>query len=122
MKRLLVASVTLWAASAAWAAAPTPTPTATPESNSLLPGGNSKEPISIEADKLVYSDKDSRAIYSGNVVVVQGASKMNCSMLTLIMDKGAPPPQKTPAPPRRRTTPACPAATASSDAWTARGR
>ena len=97
MKRLLVASVTLLAASAASAAA-TPTPTATPESDSLLPGGNSKEPISIEADKLVYSDKDSRAIYSGNVIVVQGASKMNCSVLTLIMDKGAPPPPKTPSP------------------------
>ena len=56
MKRLLIASVALLAASAASAA--TPTPTATPESDSLLPGGNSKEPISIEADKLVYSDKD----------------------------------------------------------------
>ena len=104
MRRSLVASVALLAASAAAAA------TAAPESDSLLPGGNSKEPISIEADKLVYSDKDSRAIYSGNVIVIQGASKMNCSVLTLIMDKGAAPPQKTAS----AAPPAAPAADNSS--------
>ena len=46
------------------------------------PGGNgtfgsgSKEPISVEADHLEVFDKEKRAIYSGNVVVVQGESTM----------------------------------------------
>ena len=41
-------------------AAPTP----------LLPGTNAKAPISIEADKLVYFDKEQKAVYSGNVIVI----------------------------------------------------
>ena len=38
----------------------------------ILPGTSSKEPISIDADKLVYFDKEQKAIYSGNVVVDPG--------------------------------------------------
>ena len=56
---------------------------------SLLPGAGSKAPVSIEADKLVYFDKEQKAIYTGNVVVIQGDSKMTCSELTIYMDKGA---------------------------------
>ena len=55
----------------------------------LLPGGNSKEPISIEADKLVYFDKEQKAIYSGNVVVIQGDTKLTCSTMTIHMEKTA---------------------------------
>ena len=58
---------------------------------SLLPGAGSKAPVSIEADKLVYFDKEQKAIYTGNVVVIQGDSKMTCSELTIYMDKGATP-------------------------------
>jgi lipopolysaccharide export system protein LptA len=47
----------------------------------LLPGGNSKEPISIEADKLVYFDKEQKAIYSGNVVAIQGDTRLTCSIM-----------------------------------------
>ena len=36
----------------------------------ILPGTSSKEPISIDADKLVYYDKERKAVYSGNVVVI----------------------------------------------------
>ena len=61
----------------------------------LLPGGNSKEPISIEADKLVYFDKEQKAIYSGNVVAIQGDTRLTCSIMTVHMTKtaaaGAPP-------------------------------
>ena len=63
---------------------------------SLLPGAGSKAPVSIEADKLVYFDKEQKAIYTGKVVVIQGDSKMTCSELTIYMDKGATPGGATP--------------------------
>ncbi len=56
---------------------------------SLLPGSGSKQPVSIEADKLVYFDKEQRAVYTGNVVVIQGDTKMTCSGLTIFMEKTA---------------------------------
>jgi lipopolysaccharide export system protein LptA len=60
-------------------------------SASFLPGASSKQPVSIEADKLVYFDKEQRAVYTGNVIVIQGDSKMTCSGLTIFMEKaGAP--------------------------------
>jgi lipopolysaccharide export system protein LptA len=58
-------------------------------SSPLLPGGNSKEPVSIEADKLVYFDKEQKAIYSGNVVVIQGDTKLTCSTMVIHMEKTA---------------------------------
>ena len=57
---------------------------------SILPGGNSKAPISIEADQLDYFEKESRAVYNGHVVVVQGDSRLTCSRLTIFMEKSAP--------------------------------
>lgn len=57
------------------------------DSTALLPGGNSKLPISIEADKLVYSDKEQKATYSGDVVVIQGDSKLTCSSMTILLEK-----------------------------------
>ncbi|THD49015.1 MAG: organic solvent tolerance protein OstA [Bradyrhizobium sp.] len=70
----------------------------------LLPGAGSKQPVSVEADKLVYFDKEQKAVYSGNVVVIQGDTKMTCSMMTIFMEKGAtaadasqPAPAATPA-------------------------
>lgn len=74
------------------------------EAPGVLPGANSKEPISIDADKLVYLDKDQKAIYSGNVVAIQGATKFTCSEMTLTLLKtepdasGAPAPSAGPAP------------------------
>ena len=66
-------------------------PAAAPSSGpSLLPGGNSKDPVSIEADKLVYFDKEQKAIYSGSVVVIQGDTKLTCSIMTIYMEKTAP--------------------------------
>ena len=56
---------------------------------SLLPGAGSKQPVSIEADKLVYFDKEQKAVYTGDVVVIQGDSKMTCSGLTIFMEKTA---------------------------------
>jgi lipopolysaccharide export system protein LptA len=71
-------------------AAATPATAAPKASNpsAILPGSNSKEPISIDADKLVYYDKEQKAIYSGNVVAIQGDSKLTCSMLTIFLARG----------------------------------
>jgi lipopolysaccharide export system protein LptA len=52
----------------------------------IFPGTNSKQPISIDADKLVYYDKEHKAIYTGNVVVIQGDTKMTCTMMTVFLE------------------------------------
>jgi lipopolysaccharide export system protein LptA len=54
---------------------------------SILPGGDAKSPISIEADRLDYFEREGKAIYEGHVVVVQGDTKLTCSKLTILMDK-----------------------------------
>ncbi len=59
-------------------------------SNSLLPGANSKEPISIDANRLNYFDKEQKAIYTGNVVAIQGDTKLTCSMMTIYLAKSTP--------------------------------
>jgi lipopolysaccharide export system protein LptA len=53
---------------------------------SIFPGTNSKQPISIDADKLVYYDKEHKAVYTGNVVVIQGDTKMTCTAMTVFLD------------------------------------
>ena len=45
--------------------------TASSQGVSILPGGNSKAPIHIEADQLDYFEKESKAIYAGNVVAMR---------------------------------------------------
>ena len=54
---------------------------------SILPGGDAKSPISIEADRLDYFEKEGRAVYDGHVVVVQGETKLTCARLAIFMDK-----------------------------------
>ena len=51
----------------------------------LLPGGNAKQPINIEALKLDYFDKEQKLIYTGNVVATQGDSKLKASVLTIFL-------------------------------------
>ncbi len=77
----------------AGAATKPPTPPAPAASSpiQILPGTNSKEPISIDADKLVYYDREKKAIYSGNVVVIQGDTKMTCSVMTVFLDRSPTP-------------------------------
>jgi lipopolysaccharide export system protein LptA len=53
---------------------------------SILPGGDSKSPISIDADKLDYFQKEGRAVYDGHVVVMQGDTRLTCSKLTIFME------------------------------------
>src|SRR5271155_1236743 len=91
-------AVALLCASAAGAASATggEKPASPGDSPAIFPGTNSKEPISIDADKLVYYDKERKAVYSGNVVVIQGDTKMTCSVMTVLLDRaptqGAPQP------------------------------
>lgn len=49
--------------------------------------GSSKEPIKIDADRLDVFDKEGRAVFSGNVVAVQGESTMNCSLMTVLYEQ-----------------------------------
>ena len=50
--------------------------------------GSSKEPIKIDADRLDVFDKEGRAVFSGNVVAVQGDSTMNCSAMNVFYEGG----------------------------------
>lgn len=114
MKIWSLAALVLTAAAFAGAAEAAPATAATKpaapkaasdsDSGSLLPGGNSKDPVSIEADQLVYSDKEGKAIYTGNVVLIQGPTKLTCSVMVLFVDKsnsnqgGTPTPTPSPTP------------------------
>lgn len=48
--------------------------------------GNSKEPIKIDADRLDVFDKESRAVFAGNVVAVQGETTVRCTVMTLFYE------------------------------------
>jgi lipopolysaccharide export system protein LptA len=62
-------------------------PASSSDAAAIFPGTNSKEPITIDADKLVYYDKEKKAVYSGSVVVIQGDTKMTCTVMTVFLDK-----------------------------------
>jgi lipopolysaccharide export system protein LptA len=67
------------------------------EQVSILPGGDAKSPISIEADRLDYFEKEGKAVYDGHVVVVQGATRLSCARLTILMEKSDAAPKPEPA-------------------------
>ena len=46
-------------------------------------GGSGKEPIKIDADRLDVFDRESKAVFAGNVVAVQGDSIIKCSTMTV---------------------------------------
>jgi lipopolysaccharide export system protein LptA len=104
---LIVAALACASAAAATAAKPPPA-----SSSPMLPGGNSKEPISIDADKLNYYDKEQKAIYTGNVVVIQGDSQLTCSVMTVFLTKADAPAAGAPANAASPPTPAPAAASA----------
>jgi lipopolysaccharide export system protein LptA len=54
---------------------------------SFLPGSSGHEPTNIAADKLDYFDKEQKLIYTGNVVAIQGESRLNASVLTILLDR-----------------------------------
>lgn len=48
--------------------------------------GSSREPIAIDADRLEVFDKEGRAVFSGNVVVVQGETTMKCAAMDVLYE------------------------------------
>ncbi len=49
-------------------------------------GSNSKDPIKIDADRLDVLDKESKAIFSGNVIAVQGKTTIRCTKMTIVYE------------------------------------
>lgn len=67
---------------------PAPSRTAQPQrGGGLLPGGESRDPIQIDADRLEWFDKEQKAIYTGNVVAKQGEATLKSSQLRIFMLK-----------------------------------
>ena len=63
-----------------------------PSSGAVLPGGNSKDPVNIDAAKLDYFDKEQKLVYTGNVIATQGESKLQARTLVIFLtpkDPGA---------------------------------
>lgn len=70
-------------------------------------GSNSKEPIEIESDHLEVFSKEQRAVYTGNVVAVQGETTIKAPTMIVFYDRQS---DKTAAAPGAAAT-ATPAAT-----------
>jgi lipopolysaccharide export system protein LptA len=51
----------------------------------VLPGGDTKAPITVDAAKLEYFDKDQKLVYSGGVVAKQGESTMKASTMVVFL-------------------------------------
>jgi lipopolysaccharide export system protein LptA len=51
----------------------------------ILPGGNSKEPINIEAAKLDYFDVEQKLVYTGEVIATQGEAKLRATTLVIYL-------------------------------------
>jgi lipopolysaccharide export system protein LptA len=49
-------------------------------------GGDSKDPIRVDADKLEVFDRDNKAIYSGDVIAVRGTTTMRSTQMTIFYD------------------------------------
>ncbi|MBN9442075.1 MAG: organic solvent tolerance protein OstA [Bosea sp.] len=83
-------------------------------------GGDSKEPIKIDADKLDVLDKENKAVFTGNVVAVQGDTTVRCTVMTVLYEgrNGGQGGQKgqaaTPAPAAKPAAPATPSSNDSS--------
>jgi lipopolysaccharide export system protein LptA len=56
-----------------------------PGSGGVLPGGNAKEPVNIDAAKLDYFDKEQKLVYTGNVIASQGESKLQTGRLVIFL-------------------------------------
>lgn len=53
----------------------------------VLPGGNSRAPIQIDAAKLEYFDTEQRLVYSGGVLARQGEATLKATALTIFFTK-----------------------------------
>jgi lipopolysaccharide export system protein LptC len=50
-------------------------------------GGDGKDPIKVDADKLDVFYKERKAVFAGEVVAVRGETTMRCSVLTVFYEK-----------------------------------
>jgi lipopolysaccharide export system protein LptA len=89
MKRLVLVGVCALALAAALDAQQSKSVAQTSRATSggVLGIGASKAPIAIDADKLQIFDKEQRAVYSGNVVVVQGETTMKAAHMTVYYER-----------------------------------
>ena len=51
----------------------------------VLPGGDSRAPVSIDASKLEYFDKEQKLVYSGGVVAKQGEATLRSTNLVIFL-------------------------------------
>lgn len=49
--------------------------------------GSNKEPIKIDSDRLDVFDREGRAVFSGNVIAVQGDSTMRCTTMNVFYEQ-----------------------------------
>jgi lipopolysaccharide export system protein LptA len=54
-------------------------------SSVVLPGGNAKDPVNIDAAKLDYFDKEQKLVYTGNVIATQSESKLQAGKLIIYL-------------------------------------
>lgn len=64
----------------------------------ILPGGNSRAPVSVDAAKLEYFDREQKLVYSGGVVAKQGEATLKASTLVVFLSKEEETKAATPAP------------------------
>ncbi len=62
---------------------------AAPSPGALLPGGNGKQPVSVNANQLEYFSKEQKALYTGDVVAKQGDATLRSSNLTIFFGPAA---------------------------------
>ena len=67
------------------ALAPAPTLAQKGPAPVVLPGGDSKAPVSIDAAKLEYFDKEQKLVYSGGVVAKQGDATLRSTTLVIFL-------------------------------------
>lgn len=48
--------------------------------------GSSRDPIAIDADRLDVYDREGRAVFAGNVIAVQGETRMRCSVMNVFYE------------------------------------
>lgn len=55
----------------------------------VLPGGDSKAPVSIDSARLEYFDKEQKLVYSGGVLAKQGEASLKATTLIIFLSSGA---------------------------------
>lgn len=55
----------------------------------LIPGGNSRAPVTIDAGKLDFFEKEQKLIYTGNVIAKQGEATLRTPRLVIFLERQA---------------------------------